>query len=1055
MARILVPLAAAATIVLAACPTPVPEVQCTFEFPTASTTRVASEAGFNIFIEVTGDFTLEELPRVDFFSDVEVGNALYDGLFPEEAGTGKIMEAAVQYDPAVGCSAGCLAGARIDTPLTPGAHRITGKALAANAAVACEVSTEVRVNAPPTVSDVTVLPGNADATDDLTVSSNTGDANGDPVTVSYRWTGPDGVETAGGTDGLLAAVNTIAGETWTVAVTPHDGLDFGDAGVGTITIGNTAPSAPTVEITPDPGRTEAPLRCRVLDLDDLDPDDGQKMSVSWSWSKDGVDQGVAGDTIPATDTAAGETWTCTARANDGVVDGEPGSAGTTLLAPLTVPSTEAVAQVDTITGTWLSQAVGEEAQTGSPGDLNGDGGAEIVLTQNSEAITAFGAGSGYAHVFFSDEWTGSSPWDLADAGMVLSPGEVPCLDDQGNPSTCETGFELFGPTTVGDLNGEGMDDLVIPYAHGSLPGDGGNAGVYILFGEDITAARDMGRDEMLLEVEAIKIIHPSHRIGATPCPVGDLDGDGYAELGLTAPEASLAEGVLYVVYGHPGGWQAEAAVTSLQPSFRVEGAAAGQRMGTACAAPIDLNGDGWNDLVVSAPGAGASGQGRVLGFLNDGLDSWSGETLNSTSADFFVDGPTDGGGFFGLSMASLGDHDGDGMGDFAIHALTYANPGQGDAGAGGVWIVSGGDPALDGAVTFDEVTLTAIEGNGNIGFCQNMAGVDLNGDGLGDLACGDIRPYSAVDLQTAPGARVFTGAGGGIGADLDYTDADFVLEPDDYVFPERCSDNTDNDLDGAEDCDDLDCPRTGNNPPCSELTCPSFAAVLSCGDDVAGTTVGQSNDLVQYSETVQYSGANNGGCNGEVLQGPDVVYSFTATTPGIHSVSVDTHGGANLAVALLENDGGCAPDHCAQIAASAQDSNSITFFATTPGEVFYFAVDGEAGVSDAFTISVQCGASVTTETCNNGADDDGDGDADCDDSNCDTYWACALGQHVCDAAISNGSLGEEVKINTRIGASVVAVPDIDADDFAELLVGAPATNVPYCTSGAAHLVDLN
>jgi len=1040
MARLLIVPAVLATALLAACPVVVPEVQCTFQFPAADAGRVASEAGFNIFIEVTGDFTVEELPRVDFFSDVEVGNAFYDGLFPEEAGTGKIMEAAVQFETE-GCLEGCLAGARIDTPLTPGAHTLTAHALAANREVACRASTDVRINAPPIVEGVTILPGDAGANDDLTVAATTGDANGDPVTVSYRWTGPDGTETAGGTDGLLAAVNTIAGETWTVAVTPNDGLDFGEPGTATIQIGNTTPSAPTVVITPDPGRAEAPLRCRVTDLEDTDPDAGQELSVEWSWAKDGADQGIATDTAPASGTAAGETWTCSARVDDGVVSGEAGSASTTILQALTVPEEAAAATLGTVTGTWVSHQVGEAGQVGSPGDIDGDGGAEVILTQNSEAVTTFGDGNGFAHIFYSSEWTGSGPWDLADASMTLQGG---------------LGFDLFGPSQVGDLNGEGLDDVVIAFAHAALPANAGNAGVYILFGEAIEAARANGDITMDLETQASKIIHPSHGLGAAPCPVGDLNGDGYAELALTAPEASLAQGVLYVVYGHPGQWQAEAGVTSLQPSFRVEGAAAGQRMGTACAAPIDLNGDGWNDLVVSAPGAGAASQGRILGFINDGEDSWSGETLNSLSSDWFIDGPTDGGGFFGLSMASLGDHDGDGFGDFAIHALTYADPSQGDSGAGGVWVVSGADPALDGATTFDAVTLTAIEGDGNIGFCQNMAGVDINGDGLGDLACGDIRPYSAVSLQTPPAARVYIGAGGGMGAQIDFDEADFSIVPDDYVFPERCQDNVDNDLDGAEDCDDLDCPRTGNNPPCSDLTCPSFAAVLTCDTTAQGTTIGAGNDLVQYSETVEFSGAHNGGCNGEVLQGDDAVYSFAPPNPGLYSVTVDTHGGANLAVALLESvDGECGPDQCLQIASAPQSTNTISFYSTDPGDVFYFAVDGAAGVSDAFSIQGQCGANGTTEICNNGADDDGDGDVDCTDSNCSSYWSCASVSHVCNSLISQGILGQDVKINTRIGASVVGVPDIDGDDFSELIVGAPSSNVPACESGAALIVDLN
>jgi hypothetical protein len=294
-----------------------------------------------------------------------------------------------------------------------------------------------------------------------------------------------------------------------------------------------------------------------------------------------------------------------------------------------------------------------------------------------------------------------------------------------------------------------------------------------------------------------------------------------------------------------------------------------------------------------------------------------------------------------------------------------------------------------------------------------------------------------------------------MGAEIDFDEADFSIEQDDYVFPERCTDGIDNDADGATDCEDLDCRRTGNNPPCSPLTCPVFEAVLTCDVSVSGTTVGKGNNLVQYSPTVQYSGVDNGGCNNLSLSGDDVVYSFQAPNPGLFSVTVQSDGGAHLGVALLENDGGCASDHCQQIAAAATSTNTLTFSASTSGEVFYFAVDAATGVSDAFDILVQCGATVTTETCNNGADDDGDTLTDCDDPNCSTYWACAQVSHVCDAAISSGSLGVDVKINQRIGASVVGIPDIDGDNFAELMIGTPSANSPLCESGAALIVDLN
>ena len=164
---------------------------------------------------------------------------------------------------------------------------------------------------------------------------------------------------------------------------------------------------------------------------------------------------------------------------------------------------------------------------------------------------------------------------------------------------------------------------------------------------------------------------------------------------------------------------------------------------------------------------------------------------------------------------------------------------------------------------------------------------------------------------------------------------------------------------------------------------------------------------------------------------------------------------ADLDVALLENDGGCATDHCLQIASGGAAPETLTFTASAPGEVFFFAVDAESGIADDFTIEVQCGANFNAEVCTNGVDDDGDSIVDCADPNCASYHSCATPSHVCDGLINNGLVGEDVKIDSRIGASVVGVPDMNGDDFAELMVGMPAANVPQCESGAALIIDLS
>ena len=718
-------------LLLTGCPENVPDVECTWELPGADIDRLPSAEGFTLRIEVAGTWEAEELPAVRFSSSVD----------------GDLFDSAIAIDDD-GCAEGCPAGQRYEDPVTPGSHTFTAQALTPQAAVACEASATFTVNTPPTVDTLTLTPEAPMTGEDVVFTAVTSDADGDEVSVSNSWTGPDGQELVGET---LTSIQTSVGQVWTLAVVPRDGYDTGATVTAELTVANTLPTAPTVSISPVPGRTEAALRCAVLDLDGLDPDD-QELTVSWSWTLDGADAGVDGDTVDPSLISAGEFWECAAVVNDGVDDSAPGTASTTVVDSLTVPPTLALEDEHVITGIHGSQYVGDANTVGSPGDIDGDGLADLVITVNDEVCDVFCDGQAHAYFF---------------AGSSAPPDD---LDDADADFLVPAGFKAYAPWRAGDLNGDGIDDLVLPHRT-VTPTTAGGSAVHIVFGRETSFVGDVDLSE-----EGSQIINgDGYEIALAPCPLGDVDGDGYDDLGLVAPSVDLATGRLYVIYGHPGAWLSGLDVNAVLPAFQIEGSGAGQTMGQACAGPLDIDGNGVHDVVVSASGGAAQGQGRVLIYLMHG-DRLSG-SHTSSSADTIIDGNPSSPGGFGTALARLGDHDGDGFDDFAIFGFgpesANPTPPPNTFDAGTAWIMAGGDQLPTG-VSHDEIPYEIV-GEGDLGFCGHPVGVDLDGDGLGDLVCGDTRPQQAELLAEATSVRVFLGSSGVLASERTRQDADLIL----------------------------------------------------------------------------------------------------------------------------------------------------------------------------------------------------------------------------------------------------------------------------------------
>jgi len=219
--------------------------------------------------------------------------------------------------------------------------------------------------------------------------------------------------------------------------------------------------------------------------------------------------------------------------------------------------------------------------------------------------------------------------------------------------------------------------------------------------------------------------------GADVAPAGDVNADGYSDLFVGAPGAGSATGYVTLLLGGASG---------LTGSTTWDGPAVGARFGHSLSGLGDVNADGYMDLLVGAPSApqvdGGTGTGRALLYLGKAGG------LNTTAA--WSTGSTQAGSQLGTSLALVGDVDGDGFVDALVGEprldLTLADGGAG-TNTGRSYLFPGSPSGL--AVTAATwVSGTSLEAD--MGFRVGGMG-DFNGDGYADVQmAADHAPNGAL-----------------------------------------------------------------------------------------------------------------------------------------------------------------------------------------------------------------------------------------------------------------------------------------------------------------------
>lgn len=283
-----------------------------------------------------------------------------------------------------------------------------------------------------------------------------------------------------------------------------------------------------------------------------------------------------------------------------------------------------------------------------------------------------------------------------------------------------------------DFNGDGYPDLAI-----GAPDNSGSTGrVYLFAGSSAVSSAAAASAGTILSGDG-----GGHAFG-TASFAGDFNGDGYGDLAVGAHSNGL--GAVYVFHGSSAGIAGGTAGTV--KSAQLNGEAAADLFGVALASG-DVNGDGYDDLIVGARSSGTPGRAYVF----HGSPSGIADGTNAAAADAILIGEAAGTNF-GISVHA-GDVNGDGYADVAVGDQDF-NGTQGRAylfhGASS-GVTGGGAGGANTILTGD----TAPAANSRLGAQVRIA--DVNGDGFGDFLA------AAPDYNSQQGRLyLFHGAGGGI-----------------------------------------------------------------------------------------------------------------------------------------------------------------------------------------------------------------------------------------------------------------------------------------------------